>query len=152
MLIFSVPVFALETPGLKETYTIQTGGYAFDVEITSSFNVKDYEFSAEEKRLTFFISSGIEENLSEIVIPTNLINGNFTFYLNDEEIFPKVLTSDDISFITLEFSGQGNHKLDIIGTTYLPEFAEIAMLILAGGLFSLIFLKGRIWKRLFVKQ
>ncbi|MDX1533608.1 MAG: hypothetical protein R3230_05340, partial [Nitrosopumilaceae archaeon] len=90
--IFSVPVFALETPGLKETFTIQTGGYEFDVKITSSFNVKDYEFSAEEKRLTFFLTTGIEENLSEIVIPTNLINGNFTFYLNDEEIFPKVLT------------------------------------------------------------
>ena len=146
-----VYAFALESPGLKQTYTIQTGGYEFEVKTTSTFDVTDYEFNEEEKRLTFFINSGIEDNLSEIVIPTNLINGNFTFYLNEEEIFPSVITSDKISFITITFPDKGIHKLDIIGTTYLPEFNEIAMFILATGLFGLVFLKGRIWKKLFIK-
>ncbi len=146
------PAHALETPGLKQVYTIETGGYSFDVKTTSNFDVTDYEFNADEKRLTFFINSGLEDNLSEIVIPTNLINGNFTYYLNEQEIFPTVKTSDTISFITVEFAGDGIHKLDIIGTTYLPEFEEIAMLVLATSLIGLILLKGRIWKKLFVKQ
>lgn len=151
-IFFVFPASALETPGLIQTFTIETGGYSFDVKTTSNFDVTDHEFSAEEKRLTLFINSGLENNLSEIIIPTNLINGNFTFYLNEQEIFPTVKTSDTISFITVKFPGDGVHRLDIIGTTYLPEFQEIAMLVLATSLFGLIFLKGRIWKKLFVKQ
>jgi len=41
--------------------------------------------------------------------------------------------------ITLEFEGQGNHKLDIIGTTYLPEFAQLAPMILVISLIGIIF-------------
>ena len=150
-ILFIAPAYGLESPGLKQSFTIETGGYEFEVESTSNFEMTDHEFNKDEKRLTFFINSGIENNLSEIIIPTNLINGNFTFYLNEEEIFPKVKTSDTISFITVEFLGTGIHKLDIIGTTYLPEFSEIAMLVLATSMFGLIFLKSKNLKKLFIK-
>ena len=146
-----MPVYGFENPGLKQSFTIETGGYEFEVDTTSNFDITNHEFEKDEKRLTFFINSGIENNLSEIIIPVNLINGNFTFYLNDEEIFPKVKTSDAISFITVEFPGTGIHKLDIIGTTYLPEFSEIAMLVLATSMFGLVFLKGKNLKKLFIK-
>ena len=128
-----------ERTGLKQDFTIETGGYDFPVEITSNFNVQDVEFSSDDKRLTLFINSGIENNLAEIQIPINLINGNFTFILNDQEIFPIVKMNEKISFITLEFEGTGANKLDIIGTTYLPEFSEIASVILFVSLFVLIF-------------
>lgn len=150
-ILFIVPAYGLDNPGLKQSFTIETGGYEFEVVSTSNFEITDHEFDKDEKRLTFFINSGIENNLSEVVIPTNLINGNFTFYLNEEEIFPNVKTSEKISFITLEFPGVGIHKLDIIGTTYLPEFSEIAMLVLATSMFGLIFLKGKNLKKLFIK-
>lgn len=125
--------------GLKQNFVIETGGYDFPVEIISNFNVEDFEFSSEDKRLTFYINSGLENNLAEIQIPINLINGNFTFILNDQEIIPKVSQNKKISFITLEFHGDGKHKLDIIGTTYLPEFSEAAHLILAIPLLVIIF-------------
>lgn len=127
--------------GLKQTFTIETDGYEFEFVTTSNFNVNDYEFSSNEKRLTLFIESSIENNLSEIIIPRNLINGNFTFMLNDEEIFPNVRMTEQISFITLEFQGVGNHTLDIIGTTYLPEFSDVVPLVLATSLIGIIFFK-----------
>ena len=74
-------------------------------------------------------------------IPLNLINGNFTFFLDEKEIFPKVYQNDRISFITLEFEGKGDHVLEVIGTTYLPEFSEIAPIILGTSLFGLILLR-----------
>jgi hypothetical protein len=125
--------------GLKQDFTIETGGYAFSVDVTSNFNVEDIEFSSDDKRLTFFIDSNLENNLGEFQIPKNLINGNFTFMLNDQEVFPIVKTSEKISFITLEFEGSGKNKLDIIGTTYLPEFSEFAPLILFTSLAVTIF-------------
>ena len=125
--------------GLKQNFVIETGGYDFPVDMISNFNVEDLEFSSDDKRLTFYINSGVENNLAEIQIPINLINGNFTFILNDQEIFPIVRHNEKISFITLEFQGDGKHKLDIIGTTYLSEFSNTAYLILAIPLLAIIF-------------
>ena len=125
--------------GLNQDFTIETGGYTFTVDVTSNFNVEDVKFSSDDNRLTFFINSGLENNLAEIQIPKNLINGNFTFMLNDQEIFPIVKTSEKISFITVEFEGAGKNKLDIIGTTHLPEFSEITPLILFAPLAVIIF-------------
>jgi hypothetical protein len=134
------PAFGQESnpTGLKQNFEIETGGYDFTVDIISSFNVEEIEFSSDDKRLTFYFYSGIKNNLAEIQIPINLINGNFTFFLNDQEIFPLILTNEQISFITLEFEGDGNHKLDIIGTTYLPEFAQLAPMILTISLIGII--------------
>ncbi len=134
------PALGQETnpTGLKQNFNIETGGYDFTVDIISSFNVDEVEFSSDEKRLSFYFNSGIKNNLAEILIPTNLINGNFTFFLNDQEIFPVVKTNNEISFITLEFEGDGNHKLDVIGTTYLPEFEQIAPMILTISLIGII--------------
>lgn len=126
--------------GLLNRFDIETGGYNFEVETVSNFDVTDYEFSSEDKRLTFFISSNVQNNLVEIQIPKNLIDGNFTFYLNDQEIFPKIQASEKISFITAEFPGDGFHKLDIIGTTYLPEFSAV-MLVFGALIFASLLIK-----------
>ncbi len=131
----------IDTPGLVKTITVNTDGYDFEVETVSNFDVTDFEFDKELKKLTIFINSGTQENISEIQIPLNLINGNFTFFLNDEEIFPRVQSNEKISFITLEFEGDGKHTLEIIGTTYLPEFSDIAPFVLATSLIGIIFLK-----------
>ena len=130
-----------ERTGLKEKFTIETGGYDFIVDVTANFDVLDMEFSEKNKKLTLFISSSLENNLAEIQIPINLINGNFTFFLNEQEIFPKVLMNKRISFGTFEFEGSGKHKLEIIGTTYLPEFKDIAPFVLATSLSGLLLIK-----------
>ncbi len=131
----------LDTPGLLQKFEIETGGYHYEVQTTSNFDVQEVELNSDEKKLTLFIKSALENNLSEIQIPVNLTSGNFTFFLNDEEFFPDVKRSERISLITAEFEGAGLHKLEIIGTTYLPEFSEIAPLVLATSIFGLLLLK-----------
>ena len=137
------PAYAqyFDTPGLLQKFEIETGGYHYEVQTTSNFDVQEVELNSDEKKLTLFIKSALENNLSEIQIPVNLINGNFTFFLNDQEFFPDVKRSERISLITAEFEGVGLHKLEIIGTTYLPEFSEIAPLVLATSIFGLLLLK-----------
>jgi len=149
-MLFLSPAFGQlsDKTGWKQYFEIQTGGYEFVVGTTSNFDVTNYEFDKDEKRLTLFLNSGLENNLAEIEIPKNLINGNFTFFLNEQEIFPKVRGNEKISFIVLEFPGTGVHKLDIIGTTYLPEFSDIAPLVLATSLAGIIFL---VRKRLIIR-
>lgn len=144
-----------DTPGFVNRFPINTGGEVFEVKVVSNFDIPDYQFNSDEKRLSFIISSSITNNLAEFEIPKNLINGNFTFYLNNEEIFADVKTNALISFITLEFPGSGLHKFDIIGTTYLSETndikteADFSLLILiigiiaAAGAGGIIFLKKK---------
>ena len=132
-----------EPAGLKTAMGSTKESATFNSEALKDFDKKMssyYEFDKDEKRITLFINSGLENNLAEIEIPKNLINGNFTFYLNEQEIFPKVLVNEQISFIVLEFPGSGTHKLDIIGTTYLPEFSDVVPLVLATSLGGIIFL------------
>ena len=133
--------YGLETPGLKKVITIETGGYQFEVEVIGTFQVDEIEFSKDDKKITLYLTNAITNNLGEMQIPINLINGNFTFFLDGEEIFPKVQQDDRISFITFEFEGKENHTLEIIGTTYLPEFSDIAPLVLGSSLIGLIILR-----------
>lgn len=129
--------------GLKQVFTIETGGYSFPVEVVSNFNVEETVFSAEEKKLTLHVFSSLQNNIAEIQIPKNLINGNFTFFVNGTEVFPNVQTNDKISFVFMEFAGNGTNKIEIIGTTYLPEFSAVAPLVLASSLAGLLLLKRK---------
>jgi hypothetical protein len=114
--------------GLINRLDVQAKGHSFEVKTVSNFDVIDHEFDKDEKRLTIFISSGLENNLGEIIIPKILLSGNFTFYLNGMEYNPKIKSNDQISFITLNFTGIGNNKIDIIATESLVGVVDDTML------------------------
>ena len=102
--------------GLVNRFDVEAGGHIFEVATVSNFDVIDHEFDKDEKRLTIFINSSLENNLGELTIPRTLLTGNFTFYLNDMQYNPQVRSNDKISFIILNFTGLGKNKIDIIAT------------------------------------
>ena len=110
-----------DATGLVNRFDVQSGGYTYEVEIVSNFDVTDFNFDENEEKLTLHIASGLENNLGEMIIPQDLLGGNFTFYLNDQEIFPMTKSNEKISFVTLTFTGIGNHTLDIFEINDLPE-------------------------------
>ena len=113
-----------DATGLAKTLDVETEGYAFEIETISNFDIKDFDFDKDEKKLTLYIVSGLENNLGEIIIPRNFLSGNFTFHLNDQEISPKIKSNDSVSFITLNFTGSGNNQVEIFGTTYLDGMTK----------------------------
>ena len=108
-----------DATGLVNRFDIETGGHLFEVTVTANFDVQEVEFDKNKKQLTFHLVSSLENNLGEIIIPRNLLSGNFTFYLNDQEHYPKIKSNAKIAFITLNFTGSGNNKVDVIATNYL---------------------------------
>lgn len=114
-----------DATGLVNRLDVQTGGHIFEVQTTSNFDIPNFEFDKDEKKLTLYISSGLENNLGEVILPQNLLGGNLTFYLNGQEYVPQVRTNEKISFITLNFTGIGDNTLDIVGTDYLSGLTEI---------------------------
>ena len=134
LIILSVILIFVITPaygqlsdatGLINRMDIQTSGYDFEVVLTANFDLVDYTFDKNSKQITLYLDSGLENNLGELVIPSSLLNGDFTFYLNDQEFFPKIQSSERIHFITLEFTGSGSNVLSISGTEYLIGLDEI---------------------------
>jgi len=122
---FAVPLS--DKTGLLNRLDVKTGGQEFEVETIANYDVTDFKFDEGQKRLTLYISSGLENNLGEVLMPKELLSGNFTFYLNDQPYSPNVRFNDRIYFITLNFTGSGDNKLDIIGTDYLKNFNETSI-------------------------
>jgi len=127
LLLIVTPAFGQllsDKTGLVNRFDVETGGYTFEIETVSNFDVIEHEFDKDEKRLTIFINSSLENNLGEIIIPQLLLSGNFTFYLNDVQHNQKIKSNDKISFITLNFTGTGNNKIDIIATNTFAGVEE----------------------------
>ena len=103
LLLVFTPAFGQllgDKTGLVTRFDVETIGHSYEIKTVSNFDVIDHEFNKDEKQLTIFLNSSLENNLGEIIIPKILLGGNFTFYLNDLEIEQKVKSNNEISFTT----------------------------------------------------
>ena len=138
LIIFSIVLLFVITPaygqllsdatGLINRIDIQTSGHDFEVVLTANFDLVDYSFDKNSKQLTLYLDSGLENNLGELVIPVTLLNGDLTFYLNEQEFFPKIQSSERVHFITMEFSATGSNVISISGTEYLIGLDDVTPL------------------------
>ena len=113
-----------DATGFVNRIDVETDGQIFEVQVVSNFQIVDSEFD-ENNKLTLYIESGLENNLGEIIIPQQLFDNELIFYLNDEEINPKVNSSESILFVTVEFSDIGKHTLEILTEKSLDTLSTI---------------------------
>ena len=128
LITINLDVFGFDTSprdvGFVNRYMINTDGDNFEIILTSNFLVSSHEFSANDMMLRFDIESGLDkENIAEIIIPLDLIDGELSVLLDGKEISAKVSKTDRSSVVGIEFDGKGKHTIDIIPTSYL----EIAL-------------------------
>jgi len=128
LIIFSLTISNVDAiplsdkTGLKFTFPIQTDDKLFTIEATGNLQLSNLIFDKQTKSIELQANSSIENNLLEIIIPRSLISGDFRFYLDGNEIFPKYKQGNNTLFATIEFNGIGNHELKLQGTTYLDIF------------------------------
>ncbi len=123
---------AFDNPGLSNQLLVETEGYDFTVKTLSTFDIDTFEFEHDSKQLSLFFNTSSTENVVEITIPRNLTGGNLSFYLNEKQVVPKILHHGaDYAFALMEFSGKGEYRLDVMGTTHLPEFGASLYVIVA---------------------
>ncbi|NDF26228.1 MAG: hypothetical protein EB153_01445 [Nitrosopumilaceae archaeon] len=123
--VMILPAFAeplSDRTGLKTNFPITVDSGTYTVEITANFDVRDVAFK--ENNLVFEINSSLNNNLGEIQIPNEITSGNLTFSLDGQAISPKILHNERISFVTLQFPGNGTHTLDIT-SDYVPKQSTI---------------------------
>ena len=110
--------------GLKFTFPVKTDGHSFIVEATGNLDVTNLDFNKEEKTITLFVQSSLENNSLEFSFPNTLIGGDYTVFLDNDEFIAEIQTGSNVTFVTMDFSGIGKHKIEISGTTSL-DFFEI---------------------------
>lgn len=120
---------ALDHPGLQKDWDVVTDNYTFHLVTVSNFDMTNLTFNKENKEIIIDVDTPHDGNLAEIQIPHNLIAGNLTTFVNGTQIYPKIQQDDRISFLTLVFDNKGVNTVNIIGTTYLPEFSNIVSLV-----------------------
>lgn len=99
--------------GLVYNLDVEADGLTYTVQIVSNFDILDHSFDVDQKSLTLHIFSSLENNLGEVIIPLDLLEGDLVVTL-DDMILPIDLRSNDrISFLTLNFTGSGTHQIDI---------------------------------------
>jgi hypothetical protein len=109
-----VPAFAVplsDKTGLKTKFDVDVGDKTYVIETVANFNIDDVSFYNDT--LVFKISSGLQNNLLELQIPQNMTQGQIHLFLNSQEVTPKILENPTISFVTLEFAGNGTHTLEL---------------------------------------
>ncbi|HJL67835.1 MAG TPA: hypothetical protein QGI48_04130, partial [Nitrosopumilus sp.] len=75
LLLIVNPAFGLiseDGTGLIKRFDVNVDGHIFEVVTTSNYDIEEYEFNKDEKRLTFFVNSSLENNLGEMVLPNEL--------------------------------------------------------------------------------
>ena len=92
--------------------------------------MKNVTLDKNNKELILTGTSPHAGNIAEIEIPHDLIGGNLTIFQNSKQTFPLIINSGNTSLVVLKFNETGNITTNIIGTTYLPEFAGITPLIM----------------------
>ena len=126
LIIFSVPavdaVPLSDMTGLKFTFPVKTDDRSFTIEATANFEISNLDFNKNEKTIILYTNSSIENNIMEVVIPKSLIGGDFKFYLDDTELFPKLKEGKNSIFVKMDFIGIGKHEIKFQGTTYLDIF------------------------------
>ena len=106
--------------GFVNKYMISADGNNFEITFTANFLISSHAFNANTKTLQFNIESGLEEeNIGEIVIPRDLIDGELTILLDSKEISAVVNKTNRSSVVIIDFDGKGKHTIDITATKYL---------------------------------
>ncbi len=109
-----LPAFAepiSDKTGLKTTFSVMVNSKPYAIETTANFDVRNVSF--EDDTLIFAINSSLENNFAELQIPNEIVKGELQFFLDDTIITPKVQKNEKISFVTLEFAGNGSHTLQV---------------------------------------
>jgi hypothetical protein len=120
----------LNHPGIRWDWKIKAENYTFDVITVSNYDMKNVTFNKVNKELVFSGNSSYAEKIAEIEIPTNLIGGNLTVTQGGKPIPAIVIPGTDITTIMLKFNQTGMINTSVIGTTYLPEFSNVALLVM----------------------
>lgn len=127
--------------GIESGYEIFAEGKEFQITLEGDWYrysvIKEVAFSKEEKRLSIEIAKTDIFNILRISIPYELLNGQYTTFVDGEQIQTDAEKRETSAVIHVPIDDTVN-RVEIIGTTVVPEFPVNIMAITAIGLIGVL--------------
>ncbi len=124
---------------------IEDGNTSFDVEYAFNRVLSTAIIDEEQKSITFEIIgvSKSDDHTLEILLPVELIDGPFVMWVDDERIPDfELVQKENMNILFIPLNADAKY-LTIIGTSIVPEFGPIVMLILVASIVPILFLSKR---------
>ena len=123
---------------INEPTRIENGEWEnkkYPVSIVSLLKTNSFEFDQPTKRI-FFVVDDADKHLT-MIIPNVLLGGPYQVF-NEGELISKHEMPMNETHMILAFKPEAKGTIDVIGSTVIPEFGTIAVLILVVSLISVI--------------
>lgn len=121
------------------------GKTSFDLEYDFNRLLSDVSIDEEHKSITFEIigNAKSDDNLLELRLPSELIEGPFTVWIDEEMVTDFEHTSEgDVDTLLIDVA-PNSKLLTIMGTSIVPEFGQIVILVLILSIASVIALSQK---------
>ena len=114
-------------------YPVNAEDQDFTVNIATNSEVDNFEFSQQEKKISFVVDGEDgSAGFAEVTIPKRLLSGEMTVFVDEN-----VVTTNDViaksnteTEMTLEINYHHSiHQIEIVGTNVVPEFPLVAIVI-----------------------
>ena len=110
---------SFEVPFEEDSYVVETW---------SNSTVANLTFNEEIKRIRFNVTGSTgTESFCDITIPTELLSGDFTVFMDDTRLTEGVdyIITSNSTHTTLNIVYEhSSHMIDVFGTTSIPDFAS----------------------------
>ena len=111
--------------GFVNKFIINTDERSFEIIFGANFLISSHTFNVNDKMLQFNIETSLEqENIGEITIPRDLLDGEYIVLLDGEKISHKLSDTVKTSVITVIFDGKGKRTLDITTSDYFQMTSD----------------------------
>ena len=114
-------------------YSINAEDEDFTVNIATNSEVDNFEFSQQEKKVSFVVDG--EDGTSgfaEVTIPKRLLSGAITIFVDENVVTANdvIVKSNTEMEMTLEINYRHSiHQIEVVGTNVVPEFPLVAIVI-----------------------
>ena len=123
-------------------FAVKAEGKDFDVNVASNSTVSNVQFNGQAKKISFTVSGETgTKGTTDIVIPKSLLSGNISVMIDGQVMSQSdvIVTNDTQDETTLEINyHHSTHTIDIVGTNAVPEFGQLASIVLGISVMSII--------------
>ena len=116
------------------------GMTTYDVQYSSVKNIVSASVSTKDKSVNFVLVGKTDTNSTLILkLPTGLISGPFIGVFEDGQIITNFTTTDEVGDTAISIPiNPLTENISIVGTTVVPEFGPIAIIVLAISIVAIV--------------
>jgi outer membrane protein assembly factor BamB len=128
---------------LTSEYTVEFGGTQFACSITSKSTTSNFVFNQSLRKISFNLTTNELDGYCNVMFPTQLLGGPYAVGIDGLPAEATESSNATCTSLYITYT-QGNHTIEVLGTSAIPEFLTTPTIMLL--LFSLptvLFLQQR---------